>query len=45
MLPTREKAEILLQEAEMCNPGLWGKHSRVTVYCVEKIAAACEISS
>lgn len=41
MLPTREKAEILLQEAEMCNPGPWGNHSRVAAHCAEKIAAAC----
>ena len=41
MLPTREKVDILLQEAEMCNPGSWGKHSRVATYCDEKIAAAC----
>lgn len=41
MLPTRQKAEILLQEAEMCNPGPWGNHSRVAAYCAEKIAAAC----
>lgn len=45
MLPTRQKAEILLQEAEMCNSGPWGNHSRVTAYCAEKIAATCEISS
>lgn len=29
MLPTREQAEELLNEAEKCNPGLWGNHSRV----------------
>ena len=41
MLPTREQAEALLQEAENCNPGPWGNHSRVTAHCAEKIARAC----
>lgn len=41
MIPTREKAEILLKEAEICNPGPWGNHSRVAAHCAEKIAAAC----
>jgi len=42
MLPTREEAEMLLKEAEGCNPGPWGNHSRVAAYCAEKIALACE---
>lgn len=42
MIPTREEAERILKEAEQCNPGAWGDHSRVTAYCAEKIAAACE---
>ena len=42
MLPKREEAERLLKEAEACNPGPWGNHSRVTAMCAEKIAAACE---
>ena len=42
MLPTREEAEKLLQEAEHCNPGPWGNHSRVTAHCAEKIAGYCE---
>lgn len=42
MLPGREEAERLLREAERCNPGPWGDHSRVTGACAEKIAAACE---
>ncbi len=42
MLPTREEAEKLLQEAEQCNPGPWGNHSRVTAHCAEKIAGYCE---
>lgn len=41
MLPTREKAEELLAEAEKCNPGAWGNHSRVAAYCAEKIAEEC----
>ncbi len=41
MLPTREEAEKLLKEAEACNPGPWGDHSRVAAYCAEKIARAC----
>ncbi|MBO5032602.1 MAG: HD domain-containing protein [Lachnospiraceae bacterium] len=42
MLPTREQAEELLQEAEKCNPGPWGNHSRVAAHCAEKIAAECD---
>lgn len=41
MLPTREEAERLLEEALQCNPGPWGNHSRVAAHCAEKIAAAC----
>ena len=41
MLPTREEAEKLLREAENCNSGPWGNHSRVAAHCAEKIAAAC----
>lgn len=41
MLPTREKAEELLREAETCNPGPWGNHSRVAAHCAEKIAQGC----
>lgn len=42
MIPTRAEAERLLKEAESCNPGQWGNHSRVAAHCAEKIAAACE---
>jgi len=42
MLPSREKAEELLKEAEACNPGAWGNHSRVAAHCAEKIALNCE---
>lgn len=38
MLPTREKAEKILKEAEKCNPGAWSNHSRITACCAEKIA-------
>lgn len=41
MLPTREIAEKLLIEAEGCNPGPWGNHSRVAAHCAEKIAQEC----
>ena len=41
MLPTREQAKQLLKEAEQCNPGPWGNHSRVAAHCAEKIAQAC----
>ncbi len=41
MIPVRETAERILKEAEQCNPGAWGNHSRVTAYCAEKIALAC----
>lgn len=30
MIPTREEANALLTEAETCNPGPWGNHSRIT---------------
>lgn len=41
MLPTRERAEELLSEAEQCNPGPWGDHSRTAAHCAERIAQAC----
>lgn len=41
MIPTREQAEALLREAETCNPGPWGDHSRTAAHCAEAIAAAC----
>lgn len=42
MLPTRKEAEKLLAEAEKCNPGPWGNHSRVAAHCAEKIAQECD---
>lgn len=41
MLPTREEAHRLLEEAELHNPGPWGDHSRVAARCAEKIAVCC----
>lgn len=40
--PTRNHAEALLKDAESCNPGPWGDHSRAVAYCAEKIAEACQ---
>ncbi|MDO5123413.1 MAG: HD domain-containing protein [Eubacteriales bacterium] len=42
MMPTRIEAEKILEEAEQCNPGSWGNHSRVAAHCAEKIAELCE---
>ncbi|MBQ8821940.1 MAG: HDOD domain-containing protein [Lachnospiraceae bacterium] len=39
--PTREVARELVREAESCNPGPWGDHSRVVAECAEKIASVC----
>lgn len=41
MFPTRDEAELLLKEAEACNPGPWGNHSRVAAHCAQQIALAC----
>ena len=38
MYPTREEAEKLINEAEGCNPGPWGDHSRTAAHCAEAIA-------
>ena len=38
--PRVSEAEKLLQEAEKCNPGPWGNHSRVAAICAERIAKA-----
>ncbi len=42
MIPARTEAERLLSEAEQCNPGPWGNHSRVAAHCAEKIAGLCD---
>ena len=39
MYPKKEEAERILAEAEKCNPGPWGNHSRVAAHCAETIAA------
>lgn len=41
MLPSKAYAEQLLHEAELCNPGPWGKHSRTAAHCAQKIAIHC----
>ena len=38
--PDAVEAERLLREAESCNPGPWGNHSRIAADCAKKIAAA-----
>lgn len=41
MLPTMEEAHRLLADAEICNPGPWGDHSRVAAHCARCIAGEC----
>lgn len=41
MIPDRLEAERLLREAEECNPGPWGDHSRVAAHCAQAIASSC----
>ena len=41
MYPSRSEAESLLYEAETCNPGPWGDHSRTTAHCAACIARQC----
>ena len=36
--PSVEEAKAILAEAELCNPGPWGDHSRTAAHCAEKIA-------
>lgn len=43
--PTRREAERLLTEAECCNPGPWGNHSRNVALCAEKIASAAGLDA
>ena len=38
MYPTKEEAEILLIDAEKCNPGRWVGHSKTAAHCAERIA-------
>ena len=41
MLPTREEAERLLEEASQMCPGPWSDHSRMVARCAERIARVC----
>ena len=41
LLPTRDEAERLLEEAHAMNPGPWRAHSRLAAWCAERIAARC----
>lgn len=41
MLPDRIEAEQLVAEAEKCNPGPWGDHSRTAAKCAQQVAAKC----
>ena len=43
--PTIPEAEQLLRDAESCNPGPWGNHSRVAAYCAERIAKAADMDA
>ena len=36
--PSPTEAREILAEAEQCNPGPWGDHSRTAAHCAEKIA-------
>ena len=42
MLPSKEEAERLLEEAYLKNPGPWREHSIVAAKCAQKIAYACK---
>lgn len=42
MLPSITEAESLLKDAEACNPGPWGNHSKVAAHCAKEIALRCE---
>ena len=39
--PSRLLAERILLEAEKCNPGPWGDHSRICATCAQRIAEKC----
>ena len=43
--PSRDKAELILGEAEQLNPGLWVSHSRNVALCAERIAAHCSLDT
>lgn len=39
--PSVTEAREILAEAEQCNPGPWGNHSRTAAHCAERIAIRC----
>ena len=39
--PSVPEAKEILAEAEQCNPGPWGNHSRTAAHCAERIASRC----
>lgn len=41
MIPSREKARELIEDAEKANPGPWVNHSKAVAFCAEKIAMHC----
>ena len=41
MLPSLQEARRLLKEAEACNLGPWGDHSRIAAHCARAIAEKC----
>ena len=43
--PNRQEAHRLLAEAEICNPGPWGDHSRNVAMCAERIAQAAGMNA
>ena len=43
--PDWQEAHRLLTEAESCNPGPWGDHSRVAAMCAERIAQATGLNA
>lgn len=43
--PSKEEAENILKEAEACNPGPWGNHSRTAAHCAEAIAVRAEMNA
>ena len=42
MRPSKAKAEEILNEAAICNPGPWIKHSYLVAQCAERVATACD---
>ncbi|MBN2852075.1 MAG: HDOD domain-containing protein [Clostridia bacterium] len=40
-VPSISKAELMLHEASVMNPGLWVKHNQVAAFCARRIAERC----